>query len=70
MKKINVPDLVEVTDDIFNQDNSVFAKVLCKISHVDSPRMFLLADDSVVSKTESLRLKIGKYIKTHSISLL
>jgi 3-dehydroquinate synthase len=70
MKKINVPDLVEVTDDIFNQDNSVFAKVLCKISQVDSPRMFLLADNSVVSKTESLGLKIGKYIKTHSINLL
>jgi len=70
MKKNQFADGVEITNDVFDRDNPVFAEALKCVSGSDSPRIFLLADNSVVSKTESLGLKIGTYIKTHSINLL
>jgi 3-dehydroquinate synthase len=59
---------VEISNDIFNEENPVLADILHELSP-NGARIFLVADASVVSKTDSLGSKIGRYIQSRAIKL-
>lgn len=60
---------VEETDDVFGEGNAALAEALRRVSGSDNPRVMLVADANVVSRTESLGSRIGRYVKEHGIEL-
>ena len=53
---------VEETDDVFGEGNAALAEALRRVSGSDNPRVMLVADANVVSRTESLGSRIGRYV--------
>lgn len=60
---------VETANDVFGEDNTALANVLRRVAGVEHPRVMLVADANVVSRTESLGARIGLYVKKQGIEL-
>lgn len=54
---------------VFEESNSALADVFRSIASSPDARVFLVADGNVVSRTEGLGSKIGRYLQTYSIAL-
>lgn len=54
---------------IFEEGNSVLADTFRSIATEPNARVFLVADGNVVSRTEGLGSKIGRYLQANSITL-
>ena len=59
---------VEFTEDAFGESD-ILAKTLRKVTGSDEPRVLIIADMSVVQRTEGLGSKIGRYVQEHKIRL-
>ncbi len=59
-----------MTNDVFGEGNTTLIDALKRVAGVDHPRIMLVADANVVSRTESIGPRIGRYVKEHGIDLL
>ena len=60
---------IEIAEDIFDEGNATLADTLRAVAGTSPARVALVADANVVQRTEGLGLRIGKYFKTHGITL-
>ena len=59
---------VETADGAFGE-SEVLAETLRKAAGSDAPRVLIVADMSVVQRTEGLGAEIGRYVQRHGIQL-
>ena len=68
MRKNCLPYPVEFVDDAFGT-SPVLAEVIKKTSGAKAPKLLIVADSNVVHHTENLGVKIGRYVREHSLML-
>ena len=67
-KKGGVTDVLPTTG-IFEEGNTQLADTFRALAGDENGRVFLVADSNVVSRTESLGSKIGRYLQANNITL-
>ena len=60
---------VEFAADAFGESDALAKMLLGGREGADAPRVFIVADQNVVQRTEGLGTKIGHYVRTHGIEL-
>ena len=60
---------VEFAKDAFGESDALAKVLLNGRDKADAPRVFIVADQNVVQRTEGLGTKIGRYVRTHGIEL-
>jgi len=60
---------VEFSKDAFGDSDALAKMLLDGRDAADDPRVFIVADQNVVQRTEGLGTKIGRYVRSHGIEL-
>lgn len=60
---------VEFAADAFGESEALAQMLLGGREGADAPRVFIVADQNVVQRTDGLGTKIGRYVRTHGIEL-
>lgn len=69
MHKNCLPYPVEFAKDAFGESDALAKVLLGGREGADAPRVFIVADQNVVQRTEGLGTRIGRYVRTHGIEL-
>lgn len=60
---------VNFIDGMFDEENEAFSDILRSLSGSDSPTVFLVADQNVVQKTQSIGTRIGRYFQKYAVRM-
>lgn len=60
---------VNFVDGMFDEENDAFSDILRSLSKSETPTVFLVADQNVVQKTQSLGTRIGKYFQKYGVKM-
>ena len=69
MHKNSLAYPVEFVNDAFGESDALAKMLLDGREGADAPKVFIVADRNVVQRTEGLGTKIGRYVRTHGITL-